>query len=273
VYRRARLHERFGGNRFAGIVPSKLEPVVLLFHTKEPGQQFYRDGFDDDGIYWYSGEAATGDMSWKAANRAVRDHATNGKELYLFERVQRKNGLWQLSGLMQCIIHRWERRPDKIGKERNAIIFGLLPLESAVGNDAPSSVAGKNVTDLRTEATRGPSGKVSIQTRIQNVYRRSEAVRLYALARSGGVCEACRYPAPFLSATGAPFLEVHHIDRLADRGPDRIDRVAAICPNCHRRCHYGEDAKEYNALLCKNIAQLEHHISEEGMLNQEEKDS
>jgi len=56
VYRRADLNNRFGGSRFGGIVPSKREPVILLFHTEEPLQQFYRDGFDRDGTYWYSGE-------------------------------------------------------------------------------------------------------------------------------------------------------------------------------------------------------------------------
>lgn len=49
VYRRSDLHRRFHGNRNAGIVPSKREPVVLLFHTHEPTQQFYQDGFDDAG--------------------------------------------------------------------------------------------------------------------------------------------------------------------------------------------------------------------------------
>src|ERR1043166_4551552 len=74
VYRRAEIHARFGGSRYSGIVPSKREPVILLFHTKEPGQQFYRDGFDENGIYWYSGEGSSGDMSWTAGNRAIRDH-------------------------------------------------------------------------------------------------------------------------------------------------------------------------------------------------------
>ncbi|MFC1652495.1 HNH endonuclease [Planctomycetota bacterium] len=37
------------------------------------------------------------------------------------------------------------------------------------------------------------------------------------------------------------FLEVHHLFRLADDGPDIPDNVAAICPNCHRELHYGAD--------------------------------
>ena len=81
IYTRADLHSRFGGNRYSGIVPSKREPAVLLFHTEEPAQQFYRDGFDDDGVYWYSGEGAAGNMSWTPSNQAVCDHAQLGLDL------------------------------------------------------------------------------------------------------------------------------------------------------------------------------------------------
>src|SRR5262245_39394544 len=77
VYRRRDLHNRFGGNRMGGIVPSRREKTVLLFHTKERAQQFYGDGWDSDGLYWYSGEGTSGEMKWTAANRAVRDHVAN----------------------------------------------------------------------------------------------------------------------------------------------------------------------------------------------------
>jgi hypothetical protein len=95
VYQRADLHNRFGGNRYSGIVRSSREPVVLLFHTEELSQQFYRDGFDERGVYWYSGEGTLGDMTWTAANRAVRDHEEVGLDLFFFERAQRKDGLWR----------------------------------------------------------------------------------------------------------------------------------------------------------------------------------
>ncbi|MGK5511732.1 HNH endonuclease [Brevibacillus formosus] len=51
------------------------------------------------------------------------------------------------------------------------------------------------------------------------------------------MCEACGSEAPFKTAKGGPFLEVHHRRRLSDGGPDHPEWVAAICPNCHRRCH------------------------------------
>jgi len=130
VYRRRDLHRRFGGNQQAGIVPCRDEGVVLLFHTAEPSQQFYSDGLDDDGIYWYSGEGTRGDMTWTAANRAVRDHTADGCELLLFERVQRREGLWQYANKMRYVAHKTESRKDRRGGMRKAILFALLPARS-----------------------------------------------------------------------------------------------------------------------------------------------
>jgi 5-methylcytosine-specific restriction enzyme A len=127
IYRRADLHTRFGGNRFSGIVPSKREAVILLFHTEEPAQQFYRDGFDDNGVYWYSAEGSSGEMIWTRANNAVRNHAELGLDLLLFERAQRKGGLWRFAEIFRYSLHKAELRLDKTKKLRSAIIFGLVP--------------------------------------------------------------------------------------------------------------------------------------------------
>jgi 5-methylcytosine-specific restriction protein A len=90
-----------------------------------------------------------------------------------------------------------------------------------------------------------------------NAYRRSEAVKVYVLRRAAGVCEACREPAPFTTVKGQPYLEPHHIRRLADGGPDHPRWVAAICPNCHRRIHHGQDGQEVNDALAHRIGELE----------------
>jgi 5-methylcytosine-specific restriction protein A len=257
TYRRADLHLRFGGSRFSGIVPSKGEPVVLLFHTEEPAQQFYHDGFDDNGIYWYSAEGSLGDMNWRPANRAVRDHAELGLDLLFFERVQRKDGLWRFSQVFYYFTNKREERIDKSGTARSAIVFGLLPVAAnsvdLVTNDAASDLSALRA--IAIEPVR--SDNSGIRSAVRNVYLRSDAVRRYALLRANGTCEACGLAAPFTGISGDPFLEVHHIDRLADNGPDRIDRVAAVCPNCHRRCHYSNDRLEYNSVLRTKLALIE----------------
>lgn len=258
VYRRLDLHARFGGSRCAGIVPSKSEPAVLLFHTEEPSQQFYQDGFDSEGVYWYSGEGTQGDMSWTAANRALRDHAENGRDLLFLQRVQRTDGLWRFSFVFRYFCHNEESRLDKAGVLRRAIVFGLLPLAPDHLACGPRGEA--TLAELRQTAAGEPvSGDV--QSRVRDVYRRSVAVREYALARAGGVCEACGSAAPFVALSGAPYLEVHYIDRLCDSGPEKLDRISAVCPNCHRRCHYSRDHQDLSSQLRARIAAIEREWS------------
>ena len=61
-----------------------------------------------------------------------------------------------------------------------------------------------------------------------------------ALFLAKGQCEACKKAAPFFrKSDGRPYLEVHHKIPLANGGKDTIDNVIALCPNCHRKAHFG----------------------------------
>jgi HNH endonuclease len=53
--------------------------------------------------------------------------------------------------------------------------------------------------------------------------------------------DRCTSPAPFLTTTGEPYLEPHHIRRLSDGGLDDPRWIAALCANCHRRAHHAND--------------------------------
>ncbi|MDY7081344.1 MAG: HNH endonuclease [Halobacteria archaeon] len=46
-------------------------------------------------------------------------------------------------------------------------------------------------------------------------------------------------------------MEVHHLHRHSDGGVDHPDNVIALCPNCHRRVHYGKDGDSFNQKLIK----------------------
>lgn len=71
-------------------------------------------------------------------------------------------------------------------------------------------------------------------------FSRSADVIAEVLLRADGHCESCSQPAPFARASdGSPYLEVHHRVRLADGGDDTVDNAIALCPNCHRKQHYG----------------------------------
>jgi 5-methylcytosine-specific restriction protein A len=70
---------------------------------------------------------------------------------------------------------------------------------------------------------------------------RNPDVAAEVLERAAGRCERCKAKAPFRRASdNTPYLEVHHIIRLADGGEDTVDNAVALCPNCHRKSHYGK---------------------------------
>jgi 5-methylcytosine-specific restriction protein A len=53
-----------------------------------------------------------------------------------------------------------------------------------------------------------------------------------------------------------PYLEVHHIKRLADKGSDTTTNSIAVCPNCHRELHYGDKATDKVDALYETIGRL-----------------
>lgn len=71
-------------------------------------------------------------------------------------------------------------------------------------------------------------------------FNRNPDVVAETLFRANGKCERCKKAAPFLrQLDNSPYLEVHHIERLADGGEDTIDNTIALCANCHREAHFG----------------------------------
>jgi len=72
------------------------------------------------------------------------------------------------------------------------------------------------------------------------VFVRNPDVVAEVLRRACGKCESCGCDAPFRKAKdNTPYLEVHHRKRLADGGDDTVNNAQALCPNCHRKSHYG----------------------------------
>lgn len=122
--------------------------------------------------------------------------------------------------------------------------------------DAPSLEAA-NIDELRRVALLKARPVVSGKRRSVIYRARSLAIRLYVLRRANGQCEGCGTPAPFFRVDGSPYLEPHHITRLADDGPDHPARVIGLCPNCHRRAHFADDKKRFNDSLTRRVGYFE----------------
>lgn len=258
--RRDEIHLNYGGSRQSGISSSATCPAIFLF-TGDTGEQYgYRDDFDPSGVFSYTGEGQVGDMEFKTGNRSIRDHAADGRALYLFRSLG-KGKRQQYLGEFVLANYSIRRGPDREGNERSVIVFHLLRVDAT--QEAPASVnhptKSISLSEAREKAlaacsgVAGAAGKQAVHT----VYERSKAIRDYVLLRAKGKCEACTEPAPFFGRDAQPYLEAHHTTRLSDGGVDHPRHVAALCPTCHREIHYGQNGQELNKNLVDLLAHLE----------------
>ncbi|MCC6795607.1 MAG: HNH endonuclease [Candidatus Hydrogenedentes bacterium] len=87
-------------------------------------------------------------------------------------------------------------------------------------------------------------------------YVRDPRVQAWVLAFADGHCELCGTPAPFVDRHGEPFLEVHHVTSLSEGGSDTVENTVALCPNCHRKCHYSARPSAIKQKLYAKVARL-----------------
>jgi 5-methylcytosine-specific restriction protein A len=262
LYHRQRdIHQVFGGQERGGIATPAGCPFVFLF-TGESGEQFgYSDGWRPDGIFAYTGEGQKGDMTFVRGNRAIRDHMADGRDLLLFEATS-NSGNYRFVGCFAFAGWEIVKAPDGDGKLRDAIVFELVPVADA--DPAPpveqdeADLKGKSLDELRKLALAAAAiPKLPSKESQRTYYIRSTKVKAYVLRRAKGQCEACKKPAPFIRKDGTPYLEPHHIKRVADGGPDHPKSVGAICPTCHRHIHHGEGGSKLNVELEQHVLEIE----------------
>jgi 5-methylcytosine-specific restriction enzyme A len=204
-------------------------------------------------------------MEMVRGNEALRDHHSAGKQVHVFEYVAR--GMVQYVGEAVYAGHVTRVAPDRDGKPRSALVFQLAMKTGDAAEGEPgvtpeerredSVLWNRPIEYLRRLALVGDEQDSGPVERKRNAYSRSQALRVYVIRRSSGLCEGCGWKAPFATPGGHPYLEPHHIRRRADGGPDHPRWVVALCPNCHRRVHYGVDGEEYNRVLADVVGRIE----------------
>jgi len=268
--RRSDIHSKYGGQERGGISTPAKFPYIFIF-TGNNGEQYgYTDGYNKEGVFNYTGEGQEGDMKMTKGNLAIRDHQKNRKSIYLFEKVETG---YNFVGLCNYIDDRIEKLNDRNGELRDAIVFRLdvkniEEITSSINSvETPKAVyitkpsKGKSLQQLREIALSSTPTHASTQEKIQSIQNRSTAIKLYAKKRANGICEGCNETAPFETKSG-PYLEVHHLTRLADGGADLPQNIIALCPTCHRKAHYSLDCLEFNNQLIKKVAAIEAKLSE-----------
>jgi 5-methylcytosine-specific restriction protein A len=249
-YVREDLHEVCGGNKQPGISPITDLSAIFLFASTDSTEYGYRDEWLPNGHFLLTGVGQEGDQSWSGLNKSLATHAADGRRVFLFERVpDREPTVVTYVGEVEYVTHREDTLPDVNGDMRTVYRFELRP----VGGDeveSPVSLAEASLEELYAIAERAaPDGSPAAVRSTKQTYARSEAVRAFALRMADGVCQGCEEPAPFEDDDGEPYLEVHHLHRLSDAGPDHPDNVIALCPNCHARVHNGANGEAFNQTL------------------------
>lgn len=256
---------RFGGSSRSGIAPSARVPAVFLFTGGNATKFGYEDTIEPDGVLNYCGEGQVGDMRMIAGNAAIANHAAHGNALHVFRNNGKSKPCTYLGEFFYGS-HYTKRAPDRDGADREIIVFRLVPVGTAQVEQTQEDSALETSSNLSLEELRAralaavgehpPSNNPRSTTR--TAYRRSLDVKLYVLARAAGICELCDQAAPFISkATGEPYLEPHHVNRLSDDGLDHPTYMGAICPTCHTRIHLGVGGRELNEQLRQRVALLE----------------
>ena len=195
----------------------------------------------------YTGMGSTGDQTLGTQNKTLYESNFNGVEVHLFEVFELREYTYQGVVVYNGKGYQ-ENQTDIDGNQRKVWMF---PIELKDGkpvrvNDTvikklqetkQKSLRKLNKKQIKRLAESKKETEQSYRITETKSIERDEYIKLYALERADGNCQLCDRPAPFLKKNGSPYLEVHHINYLANKGSDTIDNVAALCPNCHRKMH------------------------------------
>ena len=186
----------------------------------------------------------------EGGNATIRNHQHNNEDLHLFEDTEYP---WIVTyvGQFEYVGHQWNTLQDQEGAQRDAVHFRLEPVggtDVEIKEGTPTSLSKLELFEKAKQSAPTES-RTTQSTRNSGSgrrYSRSEIVKEFALREADGVCQSCEEEAPFLDANGDPYLEVHHLHRRSDGGPDDPESVVTLCPNCHRRVHHGEEGDQFH---------------------------
>lgn len=223
---------------------NRTDTLVLISNHIE---SVYSDRWDKNILY-YSGTGRTGDQDLSSApNRTLAESSSNNVSIHLFEVFENNQYTYQgevsLAGSPFS-----ELQEDAAGNERKVYVFPLklryeqqpTLVSENVLNDIVQQQEKivKSISDeellRKIKYVPNQPGQRQVNSK---TYERNPLISEYTLRRAKGICELCKQDAPFIKTDGTPYLEIHHIEWLANGGEDTIENTVALCPNCHRKMH------------------------------------
>ena len=212
-------------------------------------------------VFHYTGMGQLGDQTLtRTQNKTLAESPVNGVDVYLFE-VDRETE-YRYQGQVELVAAPYQEvQPDQAQQDRKVWVF---PLRLKEGTPAPLDTSefmaavltrekkARKLTDaeLEEKAKKAPQ-QAGERTVTSKQYERNPYVSMHTKRRAKGFCELCELAAPFTDASGQPYLETHHIDWLAQGGHDTLENTVALCPNCHRKMHVVDAARDRELLKRK----------------------
>lgn len=255
-YLRMDLHEVCGGNHQPGISPIDDLSAILLFGSPSKNEPWYDDEWLANDHFSLTGVGRVGDQLWDGSfNKSLARHEEDDRRVFLFERIpETKPTAVTYVGEFKYVKHKEIGIEGVNGEDRLAYQFELKPKKTRTVelpdnlNELKLETLYKRASQVSNGGTPTSSGGSSPSKGGDN-RTTSEVVREFALRAADGVCQGCNQDAPFKTDAGKKYLEVHHITKVSDDGPDHPDNVIALCPNCHSEVHNGQKGSQLNEKL------------------------
>ncbi|HHG3065573.1 TPA: HNH endonuclease [Vibrio parahaemolyticus] len=230
--------------------------VIVSNHIKS----IYDDRWSN-GVLHYTGMGTKGDQSLTFhQNKTLAESKNNGVAVHLFEVFKDQEYTYVGEVVLDDEPYS-EVRDDEECKPRQVYIF---PLKLVSGERKVKKQDRDNVESVRVrkakrltleelQALADKGGKTATRYQQQSTsYERNVWVAELAKRLAKGQCQLCLDPAPFKNAKGGPYLETHHIVWLSKGGDDSTENTVALCPNCHKKMHIVDDAKDVEALKSRS---------------------
>lgn len=229
--------------------------VIVTDHTKG----LYDNKWIGNTLH-YTGMGKRGNQLLNTQNKTLAESNSNGIVVHLFEVFVSRQYIYR--GIVVLTDGPYQdRQKDEEGNMRNVWMFPLKLLHEQQYLSQQDiehlqyqrikrtkKLSDEEIADLAME---NGSTNVSRREVKSVVYLRDAYVSEYAKRRADGICMLCEKEAPFLTKTGEPYLETHHIEWLANGGADSIENTVSLCPNCHRKMHVLDLPEDRLKLLAK----------------------
>ena len=235
------MRTAFQCGNMGGMRRSKKTGTLVIISDETKG--LYRDVWKN-GILHYTGMGKVGNQVLEGNQNATLYYSDkNGVEVHLVEVL--KKAVYTYRGVVKLVEKPYKSiQPDDNGEIREVWMFPVAPIFES-DTDVPREMTEQEISTLSDKELARYTAVKNLNKEPKKtetvVYYRDQYLKQMVKRIAEGKCQYCGSDAPFRDKQGQPYLEAHHVIRMADGGKDTIENMVAICPNCHRKVHVLED--------------------------------